>query len=48
MLFEMDAFVYKIFASSNPTRDVKGVQSSSDFGGEGVGGVLGGRNSPSG
>jgi len=48
MLFERDAFVYKISASSNPTRDVKGVQSSLDFGGGGVGGVPGGRNSPPG
>ena len=45
--FERAAFVYKISASSNPARDKKGVQSSGDFGG-GVGGVPGGRNSPSG
>lgn len=45
---ERDAFVYRISASSNPARDSKGVQSSADFEGGGVGGVPGGRNSPSG
>lgn len=46
--FERAALVYKISASSNPARDAKGVQSSVDFRGGGVGGVSGGRNSPSG
>jgi len=46
--FERGAFVYRISASSNPARDSKGVQSSADFEDGGVGGVPGGRNSPSG
>lgn len=45
--FERVAFVYKSSESSNPARDAKGVQSLADFGGGGVGGVPGGRNSPS-
>lgn len=45
---ERGAFLYKISATSNPTREMKGVQLSGDFNGGGVGGVPGGRNSPSG
>jgi len=44
--FDRGAFIYRISASSNAARDVKGVQSSADFKGGGVGGTPGGRNSP--
>jgi hypothetical protein len=40
-LFEKGAFLYKISAASNPARETKGVQSSGDFNGGGVGGVSG-------
>ena len=46
VLFESDAVVYSISEISNAAREAKGVQSSSGFGGGGVGGVPGGRNSP--
>ena len=45
VLFESDAVVYNISETSNAAREAKGVQSSSGFGGGGVGGVSGGRNS---
>ena len=47
ILFESGAVLYNISASSNPAREVKGVQSSLGFGGRGFGGVPGRRNSPS-
>ena len=47
VLFESGAALYSTSASSNPARDIKGVQSSLAFAGGGIGGVSGGRNSPS-
>lgn len=47
ILFESGALLYNSSASSNPARDVNGVQSLLAFGSGGVGGVPGGRNSPS-
>ena len=47
VLFESAVVVYSISASSNPARELNGVQLSLDFRGGGVGGVPGGRNSPS-
>lgn len=46
-LFESDAVVYRISASSKPVRDVKGDQSLLGLEGGGVGGVPGGRKVPS-
>ena len=48
MLFESGVAVYSNSESSNLARDVKGLQSLLDFGGGGVGGVAGGRNTPPG
>ena len=47
MLFESDAALYNILASSKPACDVKGNQLSSELRTRRVGGVPGGRNSPS-
>jgi hypothetical protein len=45
VLFKRDAVLYKISASSNPAREVNGVQSVLVFGcGGGGGGDPGGRN----
>jgi hypothetical protein len=44
---ESVAVVYRSSESSNPARDVKGDQLSLGCNGGGVGGVPGGRNSPS-